>query len=766
MHKRLIFILPLLGMLLSGCAGGIDAVTGISIDVNELSIMETESKQITATIEPKKATNQIIKWESANPNIATVSTGGIVTGVTKGNTTVKVTTDDGGYTATCDVTVTPYVPVVTHVTSIVLSEQSLTLEPDQDKVITYTVFPEDATNKGVTITSQNEDVAIIEDLGNNQFNVKAVNEGQTAIFVTSCDTPEEGKTPVVGSLALNVYKQDDPSVVHVTGINVSSPSVSMLPNEDVQVTYEVKPDNATNKEVTVSNSDNEVATIVHDKANHKISIHSLKLGNSDIVITANDRPHGQVISRKISVGVHDVIPVTGVNISSKAEQMSVGDSVTLTGTVTPNDATNKNVTWSSDNPAVASVNNGVVSALTVGTAKITITTEDGGFTDTCVVTVTERVRGYVYFTNNKYWSNVKVHYWSDTENLTVPMDAQYVNTQQETVYRAEIVIADSYQFTDGADQWTVELTSFEENAGYYVMDEKEGNNYKVGKWSVVPYNIVYNANGGTGTMNTRVAYNSADNGGWGLDKNQFVKDGFAFAGWATSSSGDVVYKDGAIVPNDTVTKAGQTLNLYAKWIVPEQGYKVKVGSSFYDLTLNDGSEYVSVSDVAVHSGEIVECYKGDQKLTNYSAKATGNNNCWNDNGTVKICLDITDKIYVNISDKDAEKTIFCGGLKINEFYLSVNNKPSLLTKNTQSEGNEYMLLGYTFNNNDLIKCVDTNSSNSNAVVFAIKKVDSHSISGFDPVNDGIKYSGSSVTADVYVKFIMGDDQIYFGPSNA
>ena len=81
------------------------------------------------------------------------------------------------------------------------------------------------------------------------------------------------------------------------------------------------------------------------------------------------------------------VPVTGVTLNKTSTSLYVGDTETLTPTITPDNATNKNLTWSSDTPSVASVNNGVVTAVAPGTATITATTVDGGFTATCTVTV-------------------------------------------------------------------------------------------------------------------------------------------------------------------------------------------------------------------------------------------------------------------------------------------------------------------------------------------------------------------------------------------
>lgn len=88
----------------------------------------------------------------------------------------------------------------------------------------------------------------------------------------------------------------------------------------------------------------------------------------------------------INGGVPNV-PVTGVSLDKSSLALSIGNSSSLSATVNPSDATNKEITWSSNNSSVASVNNGVVTAVGVGTATITVTTVEGGFTANCSVTV-------------------------------------------------------------------------------------------------------------------------------------------------------------------------------------------------------------------------------------------------------------------------------------------------------------------------------------------------------------------------------------------
>ena len=82
------------------------------------------------------------------------------------------------------------------------------------------------------------------------------------------------------------------------------------------------------------------------------------------------------------------VPVTGVSITEGDQELEVGETVQLTAVVQPEDAADKSVTWSSDNEAVATVDEtGLVTAVSVGTVTITVTTNDGGFTDSIEVTV-------------------------------------------------------------------------------------------------------------------------------------------------------------------------------------------------------------------------------------------------------------------------------------------------------------------------------------------------------------------------------------------
>ena len=98
-----------------------------------------------------------------------------------------------------------------------------------------------------------------------------------------------------------------------------------------------------------------------------------------------------VIISEVTVNYSSFVSVSGVTLSQSEAVLTVGGTQTLTATVAPANATNKNVTWSTSNSSVATVSNGVVTAKGMGTATITATTENGGYTATCAVTVDDPV---------------------------------------------------------------------------------------------------------------------------------------------------------------------------------------------------------------------------------------------------------------------------------------------------------------------------------------------------------------------------------------
>ena len=165
----------------------------------------------------------------------------------------------------------------------------------------------------------------------------------------------------------------------VTSVSLSKSSTTLTEGGTITLTATINPSNATNKNVTWSSSNSSVASVSNGV------VTALKAGTATITVTTEDG--GKTAKCNVTV----IAKVTSVSLDKTNIELTEGDVTTLTATIKPDNATNKNVTWSSSNSSIASVSNGKVAALAPGSATITVATEDGNKTATCLVTVKEKV---------------------------------------------------------------------------------------------------------------------------------------------------------------------------------------------------------------------------------------------------------------------------------------------------------------------------------------------------------------------------------------
>ena len=331
-------------------------VTGVTLSQTELSLVKGATATLTATVVPSDATNQKVMWRSNNTSIAKVENG-IVTAVSAGNATITVTTEDGNHTATCEVTVT--VPV----TGVMLSQTELSLVKGATATLSATVVPADATNKKVTWRSSNTSIATVEN-----GIVTAVSAGNATITVTT----EDGNHTATCEVTVTVP---------ATGVTLSQTELPLAKGATATLTATVVPFDATNQKVTWRSNNTAVAIVENG------TVTAVSAGNATITVTTEDGNHTATCEVTVTVSA------TGVTLSQTELSLVKGATATLTATVVPSDATNQKVRWSSNNTSVATVENGTVTAVSGGTATITVTTEDGNHTATCEVTVTVSATG-------------------------------------------------------------------------------------------------------------------------------------------------------------------------------------------------------------------------------------------------------------------------------------------------------------------------------------------------------------------------------------
>jgi len=336
-------------------AAGTIPVTGVSLNQTAITLHPGNTSTLTATVLPSNATNKSVIWSSNSNTIATVNSSGVVTAVSAGTTTIKATTQSGGLIASCTVTVT------IAVSSITISPSSFTLNTGASRTLTANISPSNAANKSVTWSSSNPSIVTVSSTG---VVTASSSTGSATITATTVDmglTATSTATVVIG----------------VQSVSLNSSSISMIKGSTFQAVATILPSNATNKSVTWVSAISSVATVSNTGL-----ITAVGNGLGIISVFTQDG------NKSASLIVRVTTSVSSVHLNQTSITMTRNTTYQLTPSIIPPTASNQTVTWSSNNTAIATVSSsGLVRAIAIGSAVITITTQDGNFQAACMITV-------------------------------------------------------------------------------------------------------------------------------------------------------------------------------------------------------------------------------------------------------------------------------------------------------------------------------------------------------------------------------------------
>lgn len=365
--------------------------TGITISESAVSGSIGDTHQLTATVQPSgtlgvgKASISDLYWESDNENIATVDDKGLVTFVSTGATTVRAIAYDGGYTATCSVS-----------TGGDRSALQAALEKYKD-----TDYQDYEYTVGITFKQAYEEAqSVMNDNTKTQDEINqaaqalieagAALEGHQIIKVQSIDVSYVGYSR---NTAIGSYNQRTSGTIgdnDALSIDLSKNGYAntLHENNKLELSAAVVPAGADSNGIswTVDDSKNIKATQTDGKLVLSPSSASAN-GWAKVTVTNTDH-YSRTLSRSFTVVMSGSV-ISGVSLDQTqlnllVTQKPVQLNATLAGS---SNKTFNDVTWTSSNPAVATVENGLVTPVDVGDCTITVKTLDGGYTATCAVTV-------------------------------------------------------------------------------------------------------------------------------------------------------------------------------------------------------------------------------------------------------------------------------------------------------------------------------------------------------------------------------------------
>ncbi|MDR0700132.1 MAG: Ig-like domain-containing protein [Tannerella sp.] len=431
-------------------------VESVEIDKKTLTLVIGTSSTLIATVKPADATNKTVTWTSDHTAVATVNEQGEVTALAEG--TAKITAQSGTCSAVCDVAVTKQrIPA----TKIELNKTSVSLAENTEEMLIATVFPANTTDM-VAWSSQNTQIAVVDDkgvvkaagLGSTVIVAKAGDVSETcAVTVTPASggiiitlnktilnmtmNDSEKLTATVNALDGSIYAVEwessntqvaavddeglvtavgvgtanitasaggssvacsvtvSPLYIRITSLHVEPSTHTMDIGEELLLSVRIEPSNATSKEVIWYSKDNRKATV--DIATGRVK--AIAAGSVTIVAMADEN---EDIKDSCVIVINPAyVPVADITLDKTEVTLTEGGTVRINATISPADATNQTVTWTSQHPAIATVDeNGNVRAVLFGTT--TITAQAGDKSASCIVTVNEQEGVPINFQDLKF----------------------------------------------------------------------------------------------------------------------------------------------------------------------------------------------------------------------------------------------------------------------------------------------------------------------------------------------------------------------------
>ena len=417
----------------SGSSSSTVAVTGVTLTPSTLNLdlNGTKTSTLTATVAPTNATNKNVTWSSSNEAVATVSNGE-VTAVGTGSAIITVQTEDGNKKATSTVNVT------------------------------------DSSSGGESGGNTSDTLTILTSIDSIDSSAKYV-LGNSSVGFHSSGTSSWGKTSdySTGSCLQYTLTKNGTTFTAKTTINGTEYYLSVPTSKDFTMTT-----TSSNLNLGTSTTVSSGETAAYAVANSSSTSYHLRIngtyGLRSYAGTTGTIAYFYKVPSTGTITPSPTVPVTGVTLNPTTLSLDVAGikTGTLTAAVEPTNATNQNVTWSSSDEKVATVADGKVTAVAAGTATITVKTNDGGYTATCEVTVTNTSGGGS--TGGEITTSSSPYYNGVPYKFQLPKSTPYYFTGTMTGYYG----ATSKTLSDGVDTY-FEANGDGQNIYFYDSNNKK-----------------------------------------------------------------------------------------------------------------------------------------------------------------------------------------------------------------------------------------------------------------------------------------------------
>lgn len=469
-------------------------VSSLKLDQNNVVLRPKESVQLQENIQPANATDKSVVWKSSDSAVASVDEKGRVTALKNGTTVISAVMKNG-LRAECRITVKIAVDYVQ------LDSTYKDVYVTQTGQLNATVYPEDATNKKVKWRSTNTSVVSVDQTGH----YKALKSGFAYIYATSEDNEH-----IERFCEINVN-------VPPVEVNIQESSLNLKRGQSYQLNYTAYSPTGVDVAFKWESVDPKIASV-----NQKGVITALREGVISITLNSSYYNGGDMVLVTVTN------PVSALKMNKTSANMTKGSYLQLSASVSPSDASNKGLTWTSSNKNILTVSSsGKVYAKGFGTATITAQAKDGSKVKAASRIFSGYGISYVLNGGSNHKSNVSVYY-NQAVKLYNPTRSGY-----------------SFKGWYSDSKYKTRVTSYKKGT--------KGNKKLYAKWSKNTYRITYKLNGGKNTKANPSTYSVTSS----ISLKNPSRKGYSFKGWYSDSK----YKNKVT----NIKKKTGNLTLYAKW---------------------------------------------------------------------------------------------------------------------------------------------------------------------------------------------------------
>ena len=394
----------------NGCMPIPKQIEKLSFNQKKYYVKKDGTLQLIVKVSPSELSSSKFLWKSSDEKVAIVDSNGVIKGISTGTVTITVTSSNGKST-TCIVEV---VNDEVSVKKIQLTPEKSSIDAGSLTLINAVIEPENATNRDLVWTSSDTSIATVDSKGV----VKGIKPGEVTITAKTKDGKVVAKTTITVNLP------------QIESLDFSEKNVSVKKGNTLGLIVQVVPCGLSLDNLTWTSSNSNIATVDSNGV-----VKGINVGTATITVTSSN---GKSATCKVEVVDAD-IDVKEIILTPNETAIYSGSSIQINAQVKPENATNRELVWSSSNSSVATVDsNGVVTGIKPGKVTITAKTKDGKVVANMTIVIEkEQEDGHLDVYDNEHTPLT----WNGTSDLKI---------FSKGVYQVDGVIApessNTYQF--------------------------------------------------------------------------------------------------------------------------------------------------------------------------------------------------------------------------------------------------------------------------------------------------------------------------------